>query len=457
MLYSYLLTEKHFSLEPQPSQPTKEKRFAYKIYLDTLALMVALARAMGKNARIAANRFTAANGTADVIKAILTKPSRGENFEFNAIVTDLAEEIKASGIYKLYIRKSDDDSMVGDVHLWKELFEHIIWGSPLYNSIASRYENYSLRGMDRMRELMENTFSNFMSSHGGITDALRQLRVSLDAARELYFRLLILPLAITDMRMKDIEAGMAKRLPSPEDINPDMRLTEAPLLDIIRENVVIDEFVEKHKIDWLDESPELIEALLKAILESNAYTVYKATPPSAGADYTFWRAVFSEVICNNDIFLEEMENKSVFWNDDIDIMTEFAIKTLRRFEEGLGQNAVLSMYKDEDDAIFARRLFSLVIDNKEQYRAIIDECLDSRIWESERLAYMDVIIIMTAVAEMLNFPSIPLKVTLNEYIEIAKSYSTSKSGMFVNGLLGVIIARLRRDGKLLKTDAPSKK
>ena len=148
-----------------------------------------------------------------------------------------------------------------------------------------------------------------------------------------------------------------------------------------------------------------------------------------------------------------MESKSVFWNDDIDIMTEFAIKTYRRFEEGMGQNALLAMYKDDDDRAFGLDLFRAVVNNKEQYRAVIDECLDTKIWETERLAYMDVIILETAIAEMLNFPSIPLKVTINEYIEMAKSYSTNKSGMFVNGLLGVIVAKLRREGKLLKTDA----
>ena len=119
----------------------------------------------------------------------------------------------------------------------------------------------------------------------------------------------------------------------------------------------------------------------------------------------------------------------------------------------MGQNAVLAMYKDEADRNFGKELFKAVINNKENYRAIMDSCLDTKVWETERLAYMDVIIMLTAMAEMLNFPSIPLKVTLNEYIEIAKSYSTAKSGMFINGLLGVIIAKLQREGLLMKTNA----
>lgn len=452
MLYSYLLTEKQFSLEASPSQPTKEKRFAYKLYLDTLALMVMLGRDLGIRSKISANRFTAVLASTDVMKALIAKTAHGEHYAFASILLDLADEIKASGIYKLYTRKSSEDTLAADVRVWKELFEHVIRTSPLYNKVATGYENYSLRGMERMREMMETTFSNFMGSHGGVTEALAQLEQSMQAARELYIRMILLPVAIADLRMSRIEEGRGKRLPTPEDINPDMRLTEAPLLDAIRENVQIQDYIDKFGIDWLSEKPALIEDLLKAVIESPAYMAYKAKDSSMEADYIFYRSIFTEVIANNETFLEEMENKSVFWNDDIDIMTEFAIKTYRRFEEGMGQNALLAMYKDDDDRNFGSELFTAVVDNKAEYRTIIDDCLDTKIWESERMAYMDVIIIETAIAEMLNFPSIPLKVTINEYIEMAKSYSTAKSGMFVNGLLGVIIAKLRREGKLIKTD-----
>lgn len=215
--------------------------------------------------------------------------------------------------------------------------------------------------------------------------------------------------------------------------------------------------LKKNGIDWLAESPRMTGELLDAIMASPAYTDYSATTPSVEADYAFWKAVMQDIVGENESFLEEMENKSVFWNDDIDIMNEFAIKTMRRFEEGMGQNAVLAMYKDSEDEAFGRRLFTLVIENKEEYRTCINECLDNKLWETERLAYMDVIILLTAMAEMLNFPSIPLRVTINEYIEMAKAYSTPKSGAFVNGLMGVIVARLRREGKLLKTDTQPKK
>lgn len=457
MLYSYLLTEKHFSLEPQPSQPTKEKRFAYKLYLDTLALMVELVHTVGKRNKMADNRFIAALANTDRIKATLAKRSHGELYEFKELIPELAEKIKASGIYKLYVKDNGADTLAADVKVWKELYDHIILSDSSFNATVMRYENYSPRGMERMKELMETTFGNFMTSHGGIREALIQLRESLDKSRELYFRLLLLPVAITDLRMRRIEAGKAKRIPTEEDVNPDMRLVESPLIERIKENVEIQEYAEKNGIDWYAESPRLIETLLDDVMVSEAYAEYKNTQPDAKADYAFWKKVLMEIVTTNEAFLEEMESKSVFWNDDIDIMLEFDIKTLRRFEEGMGQNAVLSMYKDHEDEVFGKELFTYVVNNKDEYRAMIAECLDNKAWDSERLAYMDVIIIMTAIAEMLNFPSIPLKVTLNEYIEMAKAYSTSKSGVFVNGLIGVIVAKLRREGKLMKTDVNLKR
>lgn len=457
LLYSYLLTEKHFTLEPQPSQPTKEKRFAYKIYLDTLALLVELGHALGKRSKMADNRFIGALSASDSVKAILNKHSHGEPFELQSLIEGLSEEIKGSGIYKLYSKNDNEDTLSADVKVWKEIYEHIIRDNAAYNAVVRNYENYSLRGIERMKELMEATFGNFMSSHGGIREAYTQLKQSMEKARELYFRLLLLPVAITELRSRRIEAGRAKLRPSAEDINPDVRLLHSPLIELIKENVQIQEYAEKNGIDWLAESPWMTGELLDAIMASPAYTDYSATTPSVEADYAFWKAVMQDIVGENESFLEEMENKSVFWNDDIDIMNEFAIKTMRRFEEGMGQNAVLAMYKDSEDEAFGRRLFTLVIENKEEYRTCINECLDNKLWETERLAYMDVIILLTAMAEMLNFPSIPLRVTINEYIEMAKAYSTPKSGAFVNGLMGVIVARLRREGKLLKTDTQPKK
>ena len=167
-------------------------------------------------------------------------------------------------------------------------------------------------------------------------------------------------------------------------------------------------------------------------------------------DTEFWRNVCKQIILHDEDFLEALEEESVFWNDDLEIIGTFVLKTMKRFEEDDTRGAVLPMYKDEEDARFGSHLFADVVRNKDLYRRYIDDFINTEHWDTDRLAVMDVIITMTALAEIMNFPKIPLVVSINEYIELAKSYSTSKSGAFVNGLLSSIIGRLREEGRIQK-------
>lgn len=454
LLYSYLLTEKQFTIEPQPSQPTKEKRFAYKIYLDTLALMVQLADRLGPSRgvnKFASHRFIDTVKADDRVRAILSRASHGEPNPLEVCLDSLTEAVKETGAFKQYGKGAEStgkDGLNTEVLFWQTVFNQVIWPAQSYNEAARNFENYSLRGMDRMYDMMTITFKNFFSSGGHVDEALRQLAGSLDKARELYFRLLALPVAITDERNKNIEAGFHKHLPTAEDLNPDMRLSENALVGMLRENPLIWEYLEKKHINIEAENPDLLRRLMQEIMNSELYASYKRGEVD---DFKFWRLALQEIIVTNEEFLQEMENKSVFWNDDLEFMTDFAVKTFKRLENPKTvQDAVLPMYKDEEDSRFAAELFSCVVENKDELKRIIDESLDTDVWESERLAFMDVIIMITALAEMLNFPAIPLTVTLNEYLEMAKYYSTQRSDRFINGLLAVAITKLQNSGRLLK-------
>lgn len=199
----------------------------------------------------------------------------------------------------------------------------------------------------------------------------------------------------------------------------------------------------------------LMERLLKSVLESDIYREYMESPAESDSskalsrDSRLWRELFRKVILVNADFLEYLEDKSVFWNDDVEIMGTFVVKTFRRIEEG-DPAAVLKQYKDDEDKMFGPQLLRYVYKNRERYDEWISQAVADSEWKADRLAFMDVVVIMTALAEMLNFPKIPLNVTMNEYIEIAKSYSTAKSGQFVNGLLASIIKKLQDEHILLK-------
>ncbi|MDE6379055.1 MAG: transcription antitermination protein NusB, partial [Muribaculaceae bacterium] len=318
-------------------------------------------------------------------------------------------------------------------------------------------DSYSLRGLDRAKEMIAQTFSEFASSQDNITDGLEDLKVSLEKARELYFRLLMLPIEITYQREVELDERRHRYLASSEDMNPNPKFIDNELVKLLNDNETIKEFAKKKKISWLEQDRELVRHLLKKILESDLYKEYMDDPVSdLHEDCEFWRKAMRNIILADPNFLEILETMSVFWNDDLDIMGEFVIKTFRRFEEKASDpdstidDPVLPMYKDDEDARFGRELFEITVKNNAVYRGYIDEALNTEHWESDRLAYMDVIIMETAIAEILNFPKIPIQASLNEYIEIAKCYSSGKSGSFINGLLARVISNLKDSGKLRK-------
>lgn len=448
LLYSYLLADDTFSLESQPSAPTKEKRFAYALYLDLMVLMARIAeniRKRGGEQPLADTRFIRRILADDKIKSLMSR-YRMEGFPLEDVVTPLTEAVKESGIYKNFLK-----SEVRNEGVWEEIFNVIIAPDASLGALITRRENHTLRGVDRMRELMATTFTNFFAAQDSVTVALKTLSKSLDQARELYFRMLLLPVELTSLRERQLEENREKYIVSQEDLNPNMRFVDNDLVKRIADNERVRKYCEDNKLSWIAEDPHTLRELLKEIMASEVYADYMAAPATdLWMDCEFWRNIFKYVIFNSPTFLEALEDKSVFWNDDVDIIGTFLLKTLKRFGREDCGDPVMNMYKDEEDARFGAELFTAVVRNREYYRSLINECLDNRIWEAERLAYMDVVIVMTALAEIINFPKIPINVSMNEYVEIAKAYSTPRSGSFVHGLLASITRCLIEEGKLMK-------
>ncbi len=448
LLYSYLLTDDTFTLESQPSAPTKEKRFAYALYLDLLVLMARIAeniRKRGGEQPLADTRFIRRILADDKIKSLMAR-YQAEGFPLEGAVAPLTEAVKESGIYKNFLKADTRKEGV-----WEEIFNVIIGPDPALSALVGRRENHTLRGVDRMRELMATTFNNFFTAQDSVAAALKTLSKSLDQARELYFRMLMLPVELTSLQERRLEENREKYIVSHEDLNPNMRFVDNDLVKRIADNETVRKYCEDHKLSWTSEEPHMLRELLKEILASEVYADYMAAPyTDLRMDCEFWRNIFKYVIFDSPTFLETLEDKSVFWNDDVDIIGTFLFKTFKRFAREEWGEPIMEMYKDEEDARFGADLFAAVVRNREYYRSLINESLDNRTWEAERLAYMDVVIIMTALAEILNFPKIPINVTMNEYIEIAKAYSTPRSGTFVHGLLANITRRLIDEGKLYK-------
>ena len=176
------------------------------------------------------------------------------------------------------------------------------------------------------------------------------------------------------------------------------------------------------------------------------------------ADREVWRKLYRQLIQENEDLDQLLEEQSLYWNDDKEIVDTFVLKTIKRFDPSTNsKQELLPEYKDQEDKDFAQKLFRATILNADQYQRYMSET--SRNWDFSRLAYMDVIIMQIAIAEMLTFPNIPISVTINEYVELAKLYSTPKSGGYINGMLDAIARYLVSTGKLMKTieDRPQRR
>ena len=462
ILYSYLLTRKDFKLvsAPDPANSTRDRQFGYRVYLHLITLVLKLSGEWSDpGLHFVADGYLKSNRVgrallADPAVADLRVSKRVRLDIFNPILTTLTESITSSAVYADYckLRRPDMEDMV---KFWNTVLRTIIARSTAVEDILRTLPEYSNAGFEIGVEMLVNTLNSFESARMGYIDATSSLKKALDQAYSLYLGLMQLPVRLVDVRMERIEAAKNKYLPTPDDLNPNMRLVESPLVARIIESVPADQYTKDYPLadptNWNDYH-NMIDGLMDRLMESELYAAYLAEPEvTPEKDAAFWREVFRQIILPSDELARALEETSVYWNDDLAVMSTFALKTLRRLAvEPAGTVEILPKFMNRDDAEFGARLFELVVKNADQYREYIDRCIDPKNWDSERLAFMDIVILETAIAELLNFPSIPVPVTMNEYIEIANSYSTPKSGQFINGILYSVMKNLTAEGLLNK-------
>ncbi|MBR4572966.1 MAG: transcription antitermination factor NusB [Prevotella sp.] len=298
------------------------------------------------------------------------------------------------------------------------------------------------------------TYAYFQNNNKNLDNVEKEMLFSLSKAYHLYNTLLLLIVAITRMARKHYDISLAKaereRRRKPND-----RFAFNKFAVQLEENKQLQEFVESQKNLW-DDKAEFIKNLYLQIEQSEPYNEFMA---STDDDYEthreVWRKLYKLFIQNNDDLDLTLEEDSLYWNDDKEVVDTFVLKTIKRFDPKQGKNQeLLPEYDSEEEREFAIKLLRATILNADQYQRYMTE--SSRNWDFSRLAYMDVVIMQLAIAEMLTFPNIPINVTINEYVELAKLYSTPRSGGYINGMLDNIARHLIKAGTLLKT-MPEKK
>ena len=297
-------------------------------------------------------------------------------------------------------------------------------------------------------KIVQLTYAYYQNGSKNIDSAEKELFFSLSKAYDLYNYLLVLMVAVTKEARKYLEVAQSKaRREGTEEPSGKFAFNRFALQ--LEENQMLNNFLEVQKKNW-DDNAEFVHTLYNQIVESTIYKEYMASEEdSYAADRELWRKIYRTFIQDNEALDGVLEEQSLYWNDDKEIVDTFVLKTIKRFDEmNKASQELLPEYDNEEDKEFARKLFRATILNADEYQGFMSEA--SHNWDFSRLAYMDVVIMQIAIAEMMTFPSIPVSVTINEFVDIAKLYSTPRSGGYINGMLDAIARHLIATHRIMK-------
>lgn len=296
-------------------------------------------------------------------------------------------------------------------------------------------------------KVVQIVYAYYKNSGKSLKAAEDEMFFSLSKAYDLYQHLLLLMPAVTHYAADRIEFNKTKLRPTESDLNPNRKFVDNLFVAQVRCNEQLVKFDEKSKFNWIDHS-DFLRRLLESIEASDIYKEYMSDETTSyEQDRELWRKLYKAFVFENKELDAILEDISLYWNDDKPIVDTFVLKTIKRFEQKKGSaQLILPEYKDLDDMDYARRLLRASLANAEDYRSLMSGATKN--WDLSRIAFMDVIVMQIALAELLSFNDIPASVTLNEYVEIAKYYSTPKSSSFVNGMLDSIVKNLRQEGRI---------
>lgn len=283
-----------------------------------------------------------------------------------------------------------------------------------------------------------------------VAQAEKELLFSIEKTYDLYHYLLLLVLEVADVASEKIDQALQKRMPSPEDLNPRRRFIDNQVIAQLRNNKSFNDYISARKLSWIN-YPHIPRLMFSKMIAWDKYEEYMSSEVhSYLSDKKFIINLITKLFAGSEDLDSNFEEQSIYWNDDTEYVTLMIEKTLKKFKSDSGKNVpMMPLYKNQEDEDFVKILFRKAILNTKQCSELIDS--NTTNWEVERIALMDILVMQLAITEIIEFQEIPVKVTLNEYIEIAKYYCTSKSSTFVNGILDNIVKEIRERGMFKKT------
>lgn len=298
-------------------------------------------------------------------------------------------------------------------------------------------------------KILQILFAHYRNGENSLEKLNKELNLSVQKAYHLYHLLLWLPVELADYAQTRIDVGLQKLLPTAEDKNPNTRFVNNPVVKKLEACAELRNYLDTNRLNWRNR-PDLIKNLFNHLRQTDEYREYMEKPAPTDDDHRLVLANFIQKELPENVEFEQfMEEESIYWNDDLDLVAGMAAKTIKRIGCAADdQVLVMPMYRNPDDEHFARTLLKQVVLRHTENLALINQYTEN--WEVDRIANMDILLMEMAITEILEFTSVPIKVSLNEYIEIVKFYSTEKSGTFINGVLDKAITSLRSQNLIQK-------
>lgn len=463
MLYCYLLSRSEFKIIPAPDgNATRDRKYAYKLYLDLLLMILEISgyeingsdplRGLTLDKHLNRNLLAKSLNSLDQLRSLILD-GRKSIGNFDEVIPGLYAEIKNLPAYKSYIRKKKIE-LKDDVELWVSILSSLFAKNEKFIEAARKDSDFTIRGFENGIEMAVETLRGYNDNRQLFTQARNSLDHSLNKAHELYFQLLALIVELTKAEDRRLDEGRNKYLPTDADLHPNTKFADNRLAKVIAASPKMEEYIKEGQTYWNNE-PIFIMSLLNKIRESELYQQYMDSfRDDLEEDCEFWRNVFRTIILPGDELAEMLESKNIYWNDDLHVIGTFVLKTIRRMAHNDGgqpsDHDLLPQFKDDEDRNFGPELFITAINNFDDYKELINKFVNTRQWDTDRLAFMDIVIMVTALAEIMTYPAIPVAVSLNEYIEIANDYSTPRSGQFINGILYSVLNYLKEQKRLFK-------
>ncbi|MGY3054787.1 N utilization substance protein B [Pedobacter sp. UYEF25] len=297
---------------------------------------------------------------------------------------------------------------------------------------------------------LQNIFAWHLADRKDIKGDLKILMQSIDSVYEMYIWMLSLLVEVTEYTANDAADRANKFLKKEEDINPNLKLLNNKFSVMLQQNPQYLEAIKKYKVEWSFD-PEIRKTIYNSLKVSKEYTEYLADPnETLESSKDIIKYIFRKIILKNQGIIQVFEEKFINWQVDHEVMKGMVAKTLKNFNsDDPSKNKLTEISADwPEDSKFVQDLFVHTLQNDSKYQELIAE--RTKNWESERIALMDTILMKMAICEMMNFPSIPVKVTINEYLDLSKDYSTPKSNSFINGILDKILGDLQKSKSIKK-------